>query len=259
LRDGDDTDSRADPVLLCYKQLVRCYFFAIVLATSAAPPLFAQCPSSYRAGGESGVRQLEGRLIFHEDIRQWFELKLDQPQCGQASIQLARAGLDQKPLEVLRGCRIKSQGVLGYSLTGYYSLEIYQDVEQIEAVGRCVRQSPLPDFSGTKPDKAVREYKVEMHVHYDHHDHPIVFTVSEAGQSLRPWQAYASYWLTGGFVLYGKCGEGFVVDKVFGTPQARPSHFDEPRSSGDMAMFDPESAAASGKKDLDLRYTCVRP
>jgi len=45
---------------------------------------------------------------------------------------------------------------------------------------------------------------------------------------------------------------------VFGTPQANPSHFDEPRTSSDMAMFDPESAAAAGKKDLHLGYTCVR-
>ena len=82
--------------------------------------------------------------------------------------------------------------------------------------------------------------------------------MSSASASLRPWQAYASYLLTGGFVLYGHCGEGFVVDKVFGTPQATPSHFDEPRTSHDMAMFDPESAAASGKKDLHLGYTCVR-
>jgi hypothetical protein len=202
---------------------------------------------------------LEGRLIFHDGIRQWFELKLDQPQCGRASIQLVRGNLDPKPLEVLRGCRIKSQGVLGFSATGYYSRDIYQYVEQIESVGKCVPQAPLPDFSGVKPDKSVREYRVEMHINYRPGDHPIVFTVSEAGHPLRPWQVYASYFLTGGFILYGTCGEGFVVDKVFGMPQAIPSHFDEAQSSNDRATFDPESAAASGKKDLDLGFTCVRP
>jgi hypothetical protein len=64
--------------------------------------------------------------------------------------------------------------------------------------------------------------------------------------------------LTGGFVLYGHCAEDFVLDKVFGTAQAKPSHFDEPRTPDDMAAFDPESAAASGKKNLHLGYTCVR-
>jgi hypothetical protein len=97
-----------------------------------------------------------------------------------------------------------------------------------------------------------------MHVNYEPGDHPIVFRVTSAGKELRPWQAYASYSLTGGFVLYGHCGDGFVVDGVFGTPEAHPGHFDDPRSAGDMAAFDPESASAAGKKDLQLGYTCVR-
>ena len=64
--------------------------------------------------------------------------------------------------------------------------------------------------------------------------------------------------LTGGFVLYGHCGEGFVVDDVSGTAEARPMHFDEPRNPADMAAYDPESAADAGKRDLHLGYTCVR-
>lgn len=233
-------------------------FFAIALVICAAQPVFGQCPPK-DVGTESEIRNLEGRLIFHNGIRQWFELKLDQPQCGQTSIELVRRERDGNPLEVLRSCRIKSRGALGFSPTGYYSLTVYQDVQQIESVGTCVHKLPFPDFSGAKPDKAIREYRVEMHVNYRPGDHPIVFSVSQGGHALRPWQAYARYWLTGLFVLYGLCGEGFVVDKVFGTPQAHPSHFDEPRSSGDMAAFDPEGAAASGKRDLDLGFTCVRP
>jgi len=97
-----------------------------------------------------------------------------------------------------------------------------------------------------------------MDVDYEPGDHPVVFHVSMSGKELRPWQAYASYWLTGGFVLYGQCGKGFVVDKVFGTAEANPSHFTESRDSGDMATFNPESAAVSGKKHLRLGYTCIR-
>jgi hypothetical protein len=82
--------------------------------------------------------------------------------------------------------------------------------------------------------------------------------VSSGGKELRPWQAYASYQLTGGYVLYGRCAGGFFVDRVFGTTDAHPEHLFEPRISGDMAMFDPENAAASGKRDLSLGYTCVR-
>ena len=95
-----------------------------------------------------------------------------------------------------------------------------------------------------------------MHVKYDG-DHPIQFRISSGGKELKPWQAYASYFFTGGYVLYGYCGAGFVVNKVFGTPQASPSHFEEPRTSGDAAMFDPEGAAASGNKNMHLVYTCL--
>jgi hypothetical protein len=201
---------------------------------------------------------LEGQLVFHDDIRKWFELRLDKPQCGQVSIQLVRGDQDWTPMEILRGCRVKSRGALDLSSTAYYSLNVYQVVQVIESVGNCERQSPFPNYSNARPDKAIRVYRVEMHVNYEAGDHPVVFRVTSAGKELRPWQAYASYNLTGGFVLYGRCGEGFVVNEVFGTPEARPSHFDDPRSPADRAAFDPESAAAAGKKDLQLGYTCVR-
>jgi len=78
------------------------------------------------------------------------------------------------------------------------------------------------------------------------------------GRELRPWQAYADYRLTGSFVLYGTCGKGFAAEKVFGSGAAKPSHFGEPGESDDKAAFDPETAAASGKTDLRLGYTCIR-
>jgi hypothetical protein len=201
----------------------------------------------------SEAQTLEGNLIFHDSIRKWFELKLDQPRCGQTSTELVPANVDDWiPLEVVRDCRVRSKGTLNFSPTGYYSLDTYQSVNQIEPVGDCSRQSPFPDYSKAKPDKSVRAYRVDMYINYRPGDHPIIFRVSGAGRDLRPWQAYASYVLTGGFVLYGYCGDGFVVDKAFGTPQAHPSSFDG------KAAFDPESAAESGKEDLRLGYTCMR-
>jgi hypothetical protein len=245
-----------------YRLMMR-IFKACVLALTFVNCTFAlaqECPQTNPTGPTvaSEVRTLEGRLIFHEGIRRWFELKLDQPQCGETSIELVRGQRDWTPLEVLRGCRVRSKGALDLAATGYYSLDTYQFVDEIESVGTCALQSPFPDYSKARPDKSIRGYRVDMQVNYRPGDHPILFRVSRAGKTLRPWQAYASYFLTGGFVLYGSCGEGFVVDKVFGTPEANPTHFDEPRTSADKAMFDPESAAAAGKKDLHLGYTCVR-
>jgi len=178
---------------------------------------------------------------------------LDEPQCGQASTELVRGADDWTPLQVLRDCRVRSTGVIGLSSTGYYSLDTYQDAEKIEPVGTCERRAPFPDYSNAKPDKAIRRYRVVMYIDYEPGEHPVVFRVTSADKELRPWQAYASYDLTGGFVLYGECGEGFVVDKVFGTPQASPSSFED-----NKATFDPEGAAAAGQKKLHLGYTCVR-
>jgi len=206
----------------------------------------------------SRVQSLNGRLIYHDGIRQWFELRLDGPKCEQHSLQLVQLSSNSKSLEILRGCRVKSTGKLGIAGTGYFSLGVYQDVRQIRPIGACTRQMPFPDYSKYKPDKRVGAYAVHMHVDYGSGDHPVTFQVRTDAGELRPWQAYASYWMTGGYVLYGQCGEGFDIDKVFGTPAARPSHFDNPRTPADMAAFDPESAAAAGKWHLNLGYTCIR-
>jgi hypothetical protein len=64
----------------------------------------------------SEVRTLEGLLIYHDAIRKWFELKLDQPQCGQVSIEMSALNGDEKPIEVLRGCRVRSTGPSGSRL-----------------------------------------------------------------------------------------------------------------------------------------------
>ncbi len=238
-----------------------CVFSLSLVTFTSVPVLGQQCPQASETGPHttSEVRTLEGKLVFHDAIRKWFELKLDAPQCGQASIELVRGSLDDRsPLQILRGCRVRSSGNIGFSTTGYYSLDMNQDVVEIEPIGACDKQLPLPDYSDAKPDSTVRKYRVDMHVDYEPGDHPILFHVSSAGKDLQPWQAYASYMLTGGFVLYGHCAEGFVIDKVFGTSEAKPSHFDEPRTPDDMASFDPESAVAAGKKNLRLGYTCVR-
>ena len=46
-------------------------------------------------------------------------------------------------MEVLRGCRVRSRGTLDFSPTGYYPLDMYRDVQVIESVGKCERQSAI--------------------------------------------------------------------------------------------------------------------
>ena len=211
------------------------------------------CPKSSTDGPSipSASQTLQGHLIYHDGLRKWFELKLDESRCGQNSIQLVTLEGKWADLQVLRGCSVKSLGSLDIPFTGYYSLELYQDVTDIEPVGACEKKKPFPDLSHLSPAQGVRHYRVEILLDYEPGDHLPIFRITSGGKELRPWEAYASYDLTGGFVLYGECGTGFVVDKVFGTREARPQNLDR-------AAFDPESAAAAGKRNLRLGYTCVR-
>ena len=181
---------------------------AVLLACSASVARAQACPQSSASGSdvESEGRTLEGKLAFHDGIRKWFELKLDQAQCGQASTELLPKGEDWTPLQVLRGCHVRSTGAMGFSTTGYYSLDTYQTVEKIEPTGTCARQPVFPDYSKAEPATDIRQYRVDMLVDYEPGDHPIRFRVRSASKELQPWQAYASYTLTGGFVLYGRCG-----------------------------------------------------
>ena len=206
----------------------------------------------------SEVRTLEGTLVYHDGLRQWFELKLDHAQCEQTSLQLIRLEDNWTEIETLRGCRVRSKGPINYSPTGYYSLDMFQEIDEIEPVGDCVRQAPFPRGANPAPDKSIQKYQVEMKVDYRPGDHPVIFRITSEGKLLEPWQAYASYSLTGGFILYGHCAEGFVVDSVFGTQEANPSHFTEAGSEDDMAAFNPEEAASQGEWDMVLGYTCVR-
>jgi hypothetical protein len=240
--------------------LAACLMVLLFITCGATWASAQQCPNASSTGPDapSPVRTLNGRLIYHNGIRQWFELRFDKPTCGKSSIQLVMADGNYRPLEIFRGCRVGSTGPIAFSPTGYYSAELFQDVRKVQSVGPCTRQRPLPDYSNARPDKRVRGYTVEMNVDYRPGDHPVIFHVRGASGELHPWQAYASYWLTGGLVLYGRCGHGFVVDRVYGTRAARPSHFTDRGASDDMAMFDPESAAESGKTNLHLGYTCVR-
>ena len=209
----------------------------------------------------SQAETLNGQLVFHDGLRKWFELKLDQAQSGQGSIQLVPEGGAWRPMQALRGCRVRSKGPVFSSPIGdpYYSLDTTQSVQHIEPTETCTLKPPIRSSgNGTVPDKNVHAYRVDMHVNSSPGDHPVIFSVTSAGNELQPWQAWARYELTHGFALHGLCDGGFVVDQVFGTLQATPSHLIVPQDSQDIAVFDLRAAAMSGKTDLHLGYSCVR-
>jgi hypothetical protein len=125
--------SRRDVLMSAGAILVANSILHFVFATCGANRAFAEeCPRASSTGPAiaSEVRTLYGRLIFHNGIRQWFELKLDRSQCGQSSIELVRIEGNSRALEVLRGCRVESSGAIDFSPTGYYSLDTFQDVKK---------------------------------------------------------------------------------------------------------------------------------
>lgn len=208
----------------------------------------------------SQPQSLRGTMVQHHGLRPWLELRLDRAYCQQAQIQVIPDGKPAIDLPRYRGCKVQTSGQLFTAPSAYYSSPVVQAVETIETINRCQLSPPTLDYSQYRPHEKLNAYRVDMRLRYADagHDTSIHFSISNGKKRYRPWQAYASYMFTGGLVLYGYCADGFMVDRVFGDALARPQHFDERGAEGDMAQFDPETAAASGKHHLHLTYTCVR-
>ena len=234
----------------------------VVLVVLLRGAMFAQnCPKENPSGPsvDSATRVVHGVLVLHNGLRVWMELLPDTPVCGFRSVQLLGGeggafevdGNDSRRLQVFRGCNATVHGTLGLPGTGYYSAPIYLNVQMIEPAPGCIRKPLLPYYSHIKPAPDVRQYRVLMSVHY-RGDGSVNATIQSGNRTLRPWQAYASYSLTGEFVLYGYCATGFVASRVSGTPAAKPWLIDT------YVAMDPDSAAAKGVWNTSLRYTCTR-
>src|ERR1700722_4873803 len=130
--------------------------FVLLILLFASSHIFAQdCPKATPDGPllDSAPRKLTGKVVFHNDLRQWLSLELDAPVCGSKQIQLVEFDEgDSHSFEVFRGCRVTVSGKLGIPGTGYYSAELYQEVTEIQPGADCVRQPAFPDYSKVKPD-----------------------------------------------------------------------------------------------------------
>ncbi|WMW80738.1 hypothetical protein RF679_00320 [Undibacterium cyanobacteriorum] len=234
----------------------------LFLCSTSAWSQVEHCRTSTDAQENRAVvpQTLTGRLVFRQGLRSWFELKLDRPYCGQASLQLIADDQSKIALERFRDCRVETRGVIDTPDTGYYSAAYFQSVTIMKGIDGCELSARFPDYSKYKPTPGIRYYRVDFFFRYGdgERDTPINVTVTHKGRKLRPWQAYASYYLTGGFALYGSCAESYVLGRVSGTVEGHPGHFDELGSAVDKAAYDPESAAAAGVHQQRLTYTCVR-
>ena len=231
---------------------MRYFALLFVFVTSPVFGFGQDCPKDNGGGPPtaSAVRDLMGTLVFHNDLRQWFELKLDVPVCNVSSLELVTGDRGWRSLQVVRGCRVRSRGIIDVPSTGYYSISLYQDVTSIEAEGNCKRQRAFPDYSKLKPESSIRKYHVAMRIYYQS-DGPLEVNVKSGRRELKPRQAYASYFLTGGFAYYAYCGKGFVAEHPIGTREGKPWTIDG------YVAFDPESVP-KGVDPILLDYNCRR-
>jgi hypothetical protein len=235
--------------------------FVLLLVLVASSHVFAQdCPKATPDGPllESSSRKLTGKVVFHNDLRQWLSLELDAPVCGTEQIQLLEGGggfeVDEgnsHSFEVFRGCRVTVIGTLGLPGTGYYSADLYQNVVRIEPSAGCIQQTAFPDYSNARPAPGVRRYRVKMWFYYGAED-PVHASVTTGDHALGPWQGYASYLLTGGFVFYAYCADNFSMIHLVATRATKPWTMDN------YAILDPEGAAAKHVRRIQLSYTCRR-
>jgi len=137
-------------------------------------------------------------------------------------------------------------------MTGYYSTDLYQTVDKIEASPDCVQQPAFPDYSKLKPNPSIRSYRVTMQMDYSARGGHIDIKVNSGGRPLIPWQPYANYILTGGYVFYAYCADSFDVTSYRATPEAHPS------LTENMIDLDPETAAEKHSRKITLSYTCRR-
>ena len=200
------------------------------------------CPSE--DGSEPGIPStLHGRLIYHEDLRTWHALKPDNKVCNWEFIQVISTKLDWNHIHRFRGCGVTITGNLFTPMTGYYSLGLAMDVGKIQPDNDCRPLPVEPDFSKIPVPKNVKSYIVTIKVDYRNGGHidVIVKPTSKSERVLKPWQTYASYFLTGAAdVMWFDCAKGFEMTKASQTPQN--DHEISPSAPGDnYTGFDEES------------------
>ena len=195
--------------------------FGLILMLSPRTVLAQACPPA-DGSGHGIPSTLHGKLIHHEDLRTWHELKLGQKICDWKSIQVISTKLDWNYVHRFHGCAVTITGRLFTPVTGYYSLGLAMDVDKIQTDDGC-RPLPVPhDLSHVPVPKTVQNYIVTISVDYRNGGHigVKVGTTERSKQALTPWQAYASYHLTGAAdVIWFDCAEGFEMIKADQVPK----------------------------------------
>ncbi len=201
-------------------------------------------------GEASDVSILHGKLVHHDELRQWLGLKMDNPACGENEVQLVFS--DPKAwrrADSLRECRITVNGKLYYSPTSYYSTNMAISDGTVKPDTSC-RPLPIePDLSAADIAPAPHAYNVSITVDYRGKGRVEVkvWKGENPRSLLEPWQAYTHYFLNGSadYITFG-CREGFRLKDITQTP----------KSSSGIILDDPNSAS-TGFQDLEAANTII--
>jgi hypothetical protein len=213
---------------------------AVVVAVLSCASISASCQSCPSGNENFGfahdVSTLHGTLIYHDELRQWLGVKLDQPACGESEIQLVIMDHDaQRHAKTLRGCGVTVTGKLYLSPTGYYSANLAIEDNRPQPDRAC---QPFPlesDTSLAHVPPYVSSYHVSVTVDYRGKGHVdvAVWRGKNKQQLLRPWQAYADYDMVGDATfLWLSCARGFRLLNVSQTPPTTNGIFEDEPGTG---------------------------
>jgi len=187
------------------------------------------CPLTQERGpGEaSAPSTLRGTLVFHDELRQWLGLQLEQQACGEADVQLIFSDAKAwRIAESFRGCAISATAKLFDSPTGYYSAQIAMADPELKPDPSCHPFPIRPDPTSAPIPKDVKSFRASITVDYRGKGHVAVQVWDAASkQPLEPWQAFVHYHLTGGTdVMWFGCHADFKIGDMTQAPKS-PSGF----------------------------------
>lgn len=163
---------------------------------------------------------LRGTIVLHHELRTWLGLKLDQPACDEAEIQLTfHDSTRWRQAESLRECRVTATGVVFDGLTGYYSTVYAVHDPVIQPDELCHPHPISPDPSKFAVPNSLRSYRVSIKIDTRGSGHTDVRVRKRFHRKLSgPWLVYVSYWLRGdGDLVWLGCADDFTSPSISAT------------------------------------------
>ena len=184
------------------------------------------CPRHDSEGGDDAADAslLHGTLVHHNELREWLGLKLDRPACGQNEIELVFYDSSAwRRADSFRGCGLTVVGKLYDSPTGYYSSDMAIEEGKLKPDSSCHPFPVRPDPSTTSIPKDLRTYRASITVDFRGKGRVVVKVWNDRDPqvSLRPWEAYVDYMLTGGGdIIRFDCRKGFQARDISQQPKS---------------------------------------